>query len=283
LSTKTVSRSRNKEFFYFSRTKKEKNRKKSKKEKTMSAFSESIVFLTNCAERQKRLFYENFLSRHKRGEILCVQNEQEDTVLFERWEIHGRGFISCTVLLCEDSLIQQGISAQLKPIMQFVEEREVVNKKRFQELIEHLEKQGTTLEEAKERAIQAGQPPTPFIYSEITRDTIEERLPPGKKTIQGDRSSEILVLERQKDVPSDVQQARLNVYHIPIPDFIARFTDLSEVEEIGDWITKHTQRPEKSIPVATTLPFFNEVHYVRPIIYEWPDKEVDIEKAVGYK
>lgn len=249
----------------------------------MSSFSESIVFLTNCAERQKRLFYENFLSRHKRGEILCVQNEEEDTVLFERWEIHGRGFISCTVLSCEDTLVKQGVTLYPRPIAHFVEDREAVNKKRFQELEEYLEKQGTNLEEAKERAIQAGQPPTPFIYSEVTREAIEDRLPPGKKTIQGDRSSEILVLERQKEIPSDVQQARLNVYHIPIPEFIQKFTDMSDLEEIGEWITKHTQRPDKSIPVASTLPFFNEVHYVRPIIYEWPDKEVDVEKAVGYK
>lgn len=249
----------------------------------MSAFSESIVFLTNCAERQKRLFYENFLNRHKRGEILCVQSEQEDTVLFERWEIHGRGFISCTVLHCEDTLIQMGVTIPPRPISHFVEEREVVNKKRFEELKAHLLEKGMTLEQAKEQAIQNGQPPTPFIYSEVTRETIEDRLPPGKKTIQGDRNTEILVLERQKDIPSDLQQARLNAYHIPIPDFIAQFSELTDVEEIGEWITKNTQRPDKSIPISTTLPFFNEVHYVRPIIYEWPDKEVDIEKVVGYK
>jgi hypothetical protein len=243
----------------------------------------SIDLLYTCAERQKNLFYENFLSRGRVGEILCVQNAQEDTVLFERWEIHGKGFISSTVLLCEDSLTVMGVSARRRPIADFVEDREQVNQQRFVELQKLLEKDGLTLEEAKQKAIDAGQSPTPFIYSEVTRGSIEDRLPSGKKTIQGDRRSEIMVLERQVEVPSDLQQSSLNVYQVLIPEFIAEFVALKEEEDIVKWITDNTCRPDESVKLSSTLPFINHVHYVYPTIYEWPDKEVDVEKAIGYK
>lgn len=243
----------------------------------------SLELLETCAERQKRLFYEHFLSRGRLGEILCVQNQQEDTVLFERWEIHGKGFVSATMLLCEDSLHIRGINPTLRPIEDFVQEREQVNKERFAELEKVLEKDGMTLEEAKQKAIEQGHSTIPFTYSEITRASIEDRLPPGKKTIQGDRRTEILVLERQTDIPSDVQQSRLNVYHIAIPEFLKEFMAMKEDFEIADWISKHTSKAPEALKLATTLPFIHDVHVVQPIIYEWPDKEIDVEKVAGYK
>ena len=245
--------------------------------------SVSLDLLYACAERQKQLFYENFLARGRVGEILCVQNNQEDTVLFERWEIHGKGLVTSTVLLCEDSVIIRGETPKKRPIEEFVEDRERINVERFAELEKILEKDGTTLEEAKQKAIEAGQSPLPFIYSEVTRTSIEDRLPPGKKTIQGDRRSEILVLERQTEIPSDLQQSALNVYRVSIPDFMADFIACKEEEEMAEWLTENTCHPTESVPISTTLPFVKQVHYVYPTIYEWPDKEVDVEKAIGYK
>ena len=261
--------------------KNEKEIKKVKKE--MNTMSNSLELLETCAERQKALFYENFLSRGRIGEILCVQNVQEDTVLFERWEIHGKGLVTATVLLCEDSLHIRGVNVMYRPIMEFVEDREAINKQRFKELEILLEKDGMTLEDAKQKAIEQGHSVTPFIYNEVTRSSIEDRLPPGKKTIQGDRRSEILVLERQSEIPSDLQQSRLNVYRVFIPEFMAEFISLKEDFEIADWLSKHTEKAPETLKIATTLPFVKQVHVVSPIIYEWPDKEVDVEKAVGYK
>ena len=245
--------------------------------------SSSLELLETCAERQKRLFYENFLARGRVGEILCVQNQQEDTVLFERWEVHGKGLVTATVLLCEDSLHIKGMNVTPRPIEEFVQEREQVNKQRFAELEAILEKDGMTLEQAKQKAIENGHSVTPFIYSEVTRSSIEDRLPPGKKTIQGDRRTEIMVLERQSEIPSDLQQSRLNVYRVPIPEHMMEFITLKEDFEIADWLSAHTQKAPESLKLATTLPFVMDIHVVSPIIYEWPDKEVDVERAVGYK
>ena len=227
--------------------------------------SASLDLLYTCAERQKTLFYENFLSRGRVGEILCVQNGHEDTVLFERWEIHGKGFVASTVLLCEDSLTIMGTNARRRPIADFVADRERVNQERFAELHKILEKDGMTIEEARKKAEDAGQYPNPFVYSEITRASIEDRLPPGKKTIQGDRRTEILVLERQSEIPNDLQQSSLNVYHIEIPEFLSDFIQLKEESEILEWVQNNTCRPDESIPVATTLPFIKRVHYVHPV------------------
>ena len=168
-----------------------------------------------------------------------------------------------------------------RSIEDFVQEREQVNKERFAELEKVLEKDGMTLEEAKQKAIEQGHSTIPFTYSEITRASIEDRLPPGKKTIQGDRRTEILVLERQAEIPSDVQQSRLNVYHIAIPEFLKEFMAMKEDFEIADWISKHTSKAPEALKLATTLPFIHDVHVVQPIIYEWPDKEIDVEKVAG--
>jgi hypothetical protein len=243
----------------------------------------SVDTLHACAERQKQLFYEHFLGRNRIGEILCVQNGQEDTVLFERWEIHGKGFVSTTVLLCEDTLILDGTNVRYRPIMEFVRDRERVNKERFDKLDEILANDGMTREEAKQKALESGQNPSHFDYSEVTRQSIEDRLPPGKKTIQGDRRTEIMVLERQTEVPNDLQQSRLNVYRVLIPQFIHELIETKGDEQIEKWFEENTIRPDESTKIATTLPFVRHIHYVCPTIYEWPDKEVDIEKEAGLK
>jgi hypothetical protein len=243
----------------------------------------SVDTLYACAERQKQLFYEHFLGRNRIGEILCVQNGQEDTVLFERWEIHGKGFVSTTVLLCEDTLILDGTNVRYRPIMEFVEDRERINKERFDKLDEILANDGMTREEAKQKALESGQNPSQFDYSEVTRQSIEDRLPPGKKTIQGDRRTEIMVLERQTEVPNDLQQSRLNVYRVLIPQFIHELIETKGDEQIEKWFEENTIRPDESTKISTTLPFVKHIHYVYPTIYEWPDKEVDIEKEAGLK
>lgn len=243
----------------------------------------AIDTLIACGERQRQLFFQHFLTRNRIGEIVCVQTPSEDSVLFERWEIHGKGFIGTTILQSEDSIIVAGKQATYRPIEEFVEDRERSNKERFAQLHELLKKDNLTLEEAKKKAVEAGQDPTVFDYREIKRHDIEDRLPPGKKTIQGDRRSEILVCERQIDIPNDLQQASLNVYRIQIPDFIKEFAELQEDNQIKEWIEENTAPAPTDIGLSTTLPFIKKIHYVTPVIYQFPANEVDVEKELGYK
>lgn len=245
--------------------------------------STAIDTLLACGDRQRQLFFEHFLTRNRIGEIVCVQTPSEDSVLFERWEVHGKGFIGTTILYSEDSLIVAGKQATYRPIEEFVQDREQANKARFAQLHELLKKDNLTLEEAKKKALEAGQDPTVFDYREIKRHDIEDRLPPGKKTIQGDRRSEILVCERQSEIPNNLQQAPLNVYKIAVPEFLKEFAQLEEEEKITKWIEENTVPAPTDIGLSTTLPFFKEIHYVSPTIYQFPANEVDVERELGYK
>lgn len=245
--------------------------------------STALETLLACGERQKQLFFSNFLSRNRIGEIVCVQTPSEDSVLFERWEIHGKGFVSTTILLSEDSLVVAGKQATYRPIENFVEDRERANKERFAQLHELLKKDNMTLEEAKKKAVEAGQDPSIFDYRELKRHDIEDRLPPGKKTIQGDRRSEIMVCERQLEIPNDLQQASLNVYRVYIPEFLKDFIELKEEDDIVKWIEENTAAAPLDIGLSTTLPFVKQIHYVSPVIYQFPANEVDVEKEIGYK
>lgn len=75
---------------------------------------DAIDLLVSAGEHQKRLFYSNFLSSNKVGEIICVQcDDSGDTYMFERWSVTGIDFIVAFRLLSEDSMIVADISYQV--------------------------------------------------------------------------------------------------------------------------------------------------------------------------
>ena len=168
---------------------------------------DAIDLLISAGENQKRLFFSNFLSSNKVGEIICAQGDESgDTYMFERWSVTGLDFIVAFRLLSEDSLIVSDISYQYQTIQSFVDSKESDNRRRFELLETSLkEKRNMTLDEYRAEVEASGRDSSFLRYEEFTRDMIEDRLPPGKKTIQGDRNSCIVVLERQKDIPNDLQ------------------------------------------------------------------------------
>jgi hypothetical protein len=74
-----------------------------------------LDLLVSAGEHQKRLFYSNFLSSNKVGEIICVQcDDSGDTYMFERWCVADIDFIVGFRLLSEDSMIVADISYQVR-------------------------------------------------------------------------------------------------------------------------------------------------------------------------
>jgi hypothetical protein len=246
---------------------------------------DSIDLLVSAGEHQKKLFYSNFLSSNKVGEIICVNcDDTGDTYLFERWSVCGIDFIVASCLLSEDSLLVSDISYSYRAIEDFVREKETDNRERFAKLERDLkEKRNMTLEEYRAEIESSGRDASFLTYQEFTRDQVEDRLPPGKKTIQGDRNSCIVVLERQREIPNDLQRARLNEFVVGIPDAVLELVNQDNENFVAGFRTNFLKLPPKSLGLSTTLPFFCHTQMIRPTIYSFPAKELDVERELGRK
>lgn len=160
--------------------------------------------------------------------------------------------------------------------------KESDNRRRFEQLETSLkEKRNMTLEEYRAEIEREGRDASFLRYEEFTRDHIEDRIPPGKKTIQGDRNSCIVVLERQKDIPNDLQRARLNEYVMGMPDEILQLMNHENDDEMKGFSTNFLKLAPKSLGLSTTLPFFIHTQIIKPTIYAFPEKEVDVERELG--
>lgn len=135
----------------------------------------SIDALLLAGEHQKKLFYSNFLSHNRVGEIICTQcDDTGDTYLFERWQVCGHDFVVAFRLLSEDSMLVADHSYTYKRIETFVEEKERENRQRFAKLEEELkEKKNMTLEEYRAEMEAGGRDSSFLQYQEFTRDMIE--------------------------------------------------------------------------------------------------------------
>lgn len=218
------------------------------------------------------------------GEIMCI-NEPEwgDTFIFEHWRIHGIDFILNFRLLSEDSLIARGINPSYTRHEVLLEEKTYQQRELHGQFLERLRLDGKTLEQVKKQFEQEGRDASLLDFKEYTREMLEERLVPGKKTIQGDRNSNIEVLERQKEVPSDLQRPRLNQYFLTPPSAIEDFKKYEELDEtefetyLQQWKELYLEPPPKVAGLRTTYPLFKEVTTVSPKIYTFPDKELQID------
>jgi hypothetical protein len=247
---------------------------------------DAIDLLRQAGEYQKRLFYSNFLKNNKVGEMICVNcDDSGDTYLFERWHVSGHDFVVAFCLMSEDTLLVRDTNYAYKTIASFVEEKERDNKKRF-ELLEKdlMEKRQMTLPELRDEIERSGKDSSFLQYVEFTREQIEDRLPPGKKTIQGDRNSCIVVLERQKEIPNDLQRPRLNEYVLGMPEEILDLMNRMEEENndvVKGFATNFLKLPPKDLQLSTTLPFFCHTQFVKPSIYAFPERELDVERELN--
>jgi len=244
---------------------------------------DAIELMEMAGEHQKRLFYSNFMKSNKVGEIMCVQSDETgDTYIFERWSVVGVDFVVAFRLLSEDSMDVAGHSFQYRRIEEFVDEKERDNRRKFEVLEENLkEKRNMTLAQYRAEIEESGRDASFLRYQEFTRDMIEDRLPPGKKTIQGDRNSLIIVLERQQEIPNDLQRARLNEYVLGMPDEVLQLVNVNEDKDIKTFTETFLKHAPKNLGLSTTLPFFCHVQIVKPIIYAFPEKEMDVERELG--
>jgi len=245
---------------------------------------QALDVLFQCAEIQKKLFFTNFLHNNKLGEITAVNGvDNEDSFLFERFEVHGKGIIVAFRLLCEDTLISENISFSYIPIHQFIEEKNKELKNRFEIYLEKLGAEGKTLQDAKEEYRSQGGDPSNLDYKEFTRDVLEDSLQPGRKRINGDRNSRLQIMHRQSEIPNDLQRARLNVFELPMPTELLEYLVCVTEEARIEWEEKHLHESPRHIDLSCKLPFLAKVTDVFPRIYEFPAKELDVERELGRK
>lgn len=235
-----------------------------------------------CGDVQRKIFYSNFLIHNRVGEMICVNDEESgDSFIFERWQIHGIDFVACFKLLSEDSMISAGIGYHYVSHEVILEEKTKRQKLLYVQFLEKLHSEGKSLAEIKRQAEAQGKDPSLFDFKEYTREMLEEKLPPGKKTIQGDRSETIEVLERQKEIPNDLQRARLNRYFLEPSATIQTLLGLTEGdtfdEDLLAWKHHFLVESPRELHLSTSLPFLKETVIIRPEIFEFPAKELMVE------
>jgi len=244
--------------------------------------SSAIANLLKCGDIQRDIFFGTFLHHQKVGEMICVNDENlGDSYLFERWSIHGIDFVACFRLLSEDSMIVHDIGYAYTPHEAFLELKSQRQLQLYNQFIDKLTAEGKTVEEIKSKAAAQGKDPHLFDYVPFSREVLEERLPPGKKTIMGDRHTTIEVLERQKEIPNDLQRPRLNRYLLEPSASIVALLALVEGDTLEEdcraWCHAFLADAPRNIKLSTTLPFLAETIEIFPEIFAFPDKELQVE------
>lgn len=242
--------------------------------------SNAIATLLDCAETQKKLFLSQFMSTQKIGEINCVNGfETDDTILFERFEVNGLGFVVCFRLHSEDAMDAIGKKYDEYPITEFLRRKNEDVLAKYNHFLEALKQEGKTLQEVKLEIVQKGGDATSVDYKEITREVIEDTLHPGRKRINGDRNSRIEVLHRHTEIPNDLQKSALSQFVLPMPAEVKKLLPLTEMEEKEIWKDAHLVAMIRDQTIGCHLPMLKDVVDVYPIIYRFPAKELDVSKA----
>ena len=242
----------------------------------------ALATLAECAETQKRLFYKQFLNNNKIGEIVCVNGfENSDSFLFERMEVHGVGFIVTFRLVGEDSLISEGLHFEERPVAQFVLEKKSEMEVKYKKFMDHLKKENKTLATVAEDIRKAGGDPSVVDYKEFTRDILEDSMHPGRRRINGDRNTRIQVMYRQEDIPNDLQKPALEVFELPMPDEVSEFLLAYQEDAREAWIASHLVPCPPGLDMGCHLPFLKQKCDVKPVIYRFPERELDMERAAN--
>lgn len=235
-----------------------------------------------CAEIQQKLFCKHFLSNNRTGEIVCVNAlDNEDSFMFERFEVSGVHFIATYRLLGEDSLITEDFYYDQKPVAHFVEIKRDEIKQKYDEFLNRLRVEKKTLAQAAEEIEKAGGDPSSVDYKEFTRDMLEDTMHPGRRRINGDRNTRIQVLYRQTEIPNDLQKAALNVYELPMPDCVLDLLPLITEKEREEWKEMHLEPNASKHDLGCHLPFLKTCVDVLPVIYRFPERELDVERVAN--
>lgn len=241
--------------------------------------STGIELLRQSGDLQRIMFFEQFMSSGKLGEITCVNGvDNEDTIMFERFQ----DFIVVFRLWSEDTCLVAGKTLTERPVEEFVKEKAEEQTEKYKQFLHQLVLEKKTLEEVKQEIKANGGDPAQVDLVPFTRFHLEEMLQPGRKRINGDRNSRIQVMMRSKEIPNDLQKPAVWVYILPKPlEVKAFYEELETLEQREDWEAVHLQPMFKDVEVGCHLPVLRRVIDVYPTIYRFPEKEVDVERAMN--
>lgn len=242
----------------------------------------AIAALRECGNIQKKMFFGHFMANNKIGEITCVNGiDNEDTFLFERFEVSGVHFIVCFRLMSEDSCDSGNVFYLQQTIADFVALKQEEQDVRYTLFLKKLLEEGKTLDEFKEEIMAKGGDATSVDKVVFTRELIEDTMECGRRRINGDRNTRIQILHRHTDIPNDLQKAALSAFVLPMPEELKELMTLVESEKKEEWQDKYLSPMIRDEVVACHLPMFSAIVDVKPIIYRFPEREVDVAKASG--
>ena len=238
----------------------------------------ALQTLRACADLQRNLFYSQFMSSGKQGEITCVNGvDNSDTILFERFS----EFIVVYRLLSEDSCDGTGRHYKERPIEEFIAEKSAEQSEKYKQFLHSLVLEKRSLDEVKEEIVAAGGDPNSVDLIPFTRSHLEEMLAPGRKRINGDRNTRIQVMMRSSDIPNDLQRPAVLTYTLPMPPDVDHFyKSITTLEERSEWEDENLEPMLREAEVGTSLPMLKRVVEVMPVIFRFPANEVDVEKQM---
>jgi hypothetical protein len=235
--------------------------------------------LRACADLQRELFYAQFMSSGKPGEITCVNGvDNSDTVLFERFS----EFIVAFRLLSEDTCDATDRHYKEAPVDVFIKEKASEQSEKYKQFLHSLVLEKKSIDDIKEEIVAAGGDPASVDFVPFTRSHLEEMLQPGRKRINGDRNTRIQVMMRSSDIPNDLQRPAVLVYVLPMPPEVDHFyNSITTLEERTEWEDENLEPMFRDVHVGTSLPLYKHVINVMPTIYRFPEKEVDVERELS--
>jgi len=243
---------------------------------------QAITIFQKCADIQRDIFYKQFMSANKLGEMTCVNSiDNEDSFIFERFEVNGVGFIVAFRLASEDTCISEGIHYEEQPVANLVELKNNEGKERYAEFMKKLEKENKTLQQVAEEVAAQGGDPNSVDFHEFTRDTLESQLQPGRRRINGDRRSRIHIMYRQQEVPSDLQKPAVELFELGMPEPILDYLAMLLGDERDRWEDEHLVPTLNGVDLGCHLPFLAHVTTIVPIVYRFPQREVDMMRAAN--
>jgi len=240
---------------------------------------DAIKTLRACADLQRELFFTQFMSSGKQGEITCVNGlDNSDTILFERFS----EFIVVFRLLSEDTCDATDRHFEELPVDVFIREKSQEQSTKYKQFLHSLVLEKRTLDEVKEEIVASGGDPASVDFVPFTRSHLEEMLQPGRKRINGDRNTRIQIMVRSSDIPNDLQRPAVVVYTLPMPPQVDHFyKSITTLEERAEWEDENLQPMLRDFEVGTSLPMYKHVINVVPIVYRFPEKEIDVERAMN--
>jgi hypothetical protein len=239
----------------------------------------ALETLRACGDLQRELFYTQFMSSGKAGEITCVNGvDNTDTVLFERFS----EFIVVFRLLSEDSCDASDRHYKELPVEEFIKEKSHEQSEKYKHFLHQLVLEKRSLEDVKQEILAAGGDPASVDLIPFTRSHLEEMLQPGRKRINGDRNTRIQIMTRSSDIPNDLQRPAVIVHVLPMPAQVDHFyNSITTLEERSEWEDENLMPMMRDFEVGTSLPMYKHVINVLPTIYRFPEKEVDVERAMN--